>query len=164
MAGPILFGVIQRDALGLHELDQPFAVAADIALHFGQSRKVFPVRLADVEDIHGPESVQRGLSFLGIRVRFRILIFLALVADHRSENENTFFATPDEAAKRVPSAESCNVGGIGFLPRNQHDVAEAVVAKLGHRPEVCGEHFTVTGLQSRDEEIHGLFGFLVDFF
>ena len=29
------FGVIQRDALGFHELDQLFAVAADIALHFG---------------------------------------------------------------------------------------------------------------------------------
>jgi hypothetical protein len=30
--------------------------------------------------------------------------------------------------------------------------------------EVCGEDFTVTGLQRCDEEIDGLFGSLVDFF
>jgi hypothetical protein len=35
--------------------------------------------------------------------------FVAFVADHRGENENAFFATPDEAAKRVPSAKSSNV-------------------------------------------------------
>src|ERR1700687_1031772 len=36
---------------------------------------------------------------------------------------------------QVPSAKSRNVGGIWFLSRKQHDVAEAVVAKLGHCPE-----------------------------
>ena len=35
--------------------------------------------------------------------------------------------------------------------------------KLRHRSEVGGEDLTVSGLQSRDEEIYGLFGSLVDF-
>ena len=34
--------------------------------------------------------------------------------------------------------------------------------ELRHCSEVCGEDFTVTGLQSCDEEIHGLFGSRVD--
>jgi len=36
--------------------------------------------------------------------------------------------------------------------------------ELRHCSEVCGEDFTVTGLQSCDEEIHGLFGAFVNFF
>jgi hypothetical protein len=36
--------------------------------------------------------------------------------------------------------------------------------ELRHCSEVSGEDFTVTGLQRCDEEIHGLFGSLVDFF
>ena len=94
----------------------------------------------------------------------RVLFFVALVADHWGENENAFFATPDEAAKRVPSAKSGNVGGVWLLPRNQHDVAEAVVAKLGHRSEILREHCTLPGLQRLHEIIHGFFGFEVDFF
>jgi hypothetical protein len=38
----------QFDALRSHELHQPFAVAADIALHFGQLGKVFAFGLRDV--------------------------------------------------------------------------------------------------------------------
>ena len=57
-------------------------------------------------------------------------------------------------------AKSCDFGGIRFLACNEHDVAEAVGVKPRHGSEVCGEHFTVTGLQSCDEEIHGLFGSL----
>jgi hypothetical protein len=34
--------------VGFHEPDQPFAVAADIALHFGQRWKVFPLRLTPI--------------------------------------------------------------------------------------------------------------------
>jgi hypothetical protein len=64
------------------------------------------------------------LSLLAIGVLFRALFFIALVPDHRGENENAFLATPDEAAKRSPSAESGNVSSVWFLPRNQHDVAE----------------------------------------
>src|ERR1022692_2442906 len=82
-----------------------------------------------------PSSAQR-LGHQSRGILFGILFFTALVADHWGENEDAFFATPDEAAKRVPSAESCNVCGIGFLPCNQHDVAETVVAKLGHRSEI----------------------------
>jgi hypothetical protein len=43
-----LVGVIQRDAVGFDELDQAFAVAANIALYFGQSWKVFALRLAPI--------------------------------------------------------------------------------------------------------------------
>jgi hypothetical protein len=55
------------------------------------------------------------LNFLGVCVPLRAVIVFALAADHRSQNENAFLATPNEAAKRVPSAKSCNVGGIGLL-------------------------------------------------
>jgi hypothetical protein len=58
----------------------------------------------------------------------------------------------------------CNVGSIGLLAGDEHDVAEAVGAKLRHCSEVCGEDFTVTGLQCCNEEIHGLFGACVDIF
>jgi hypothetical protein len=68
-------------------------------------------------------------------------------SDHRSENENAFFSTPDEAAKRSPSAVFGNVSSFWLLPLNEHDVAESVMAKLGHRSEICGKDFTVTGLQ-----------------
>jgi len=75
--------------------------------------------------------VQRALSLLGIGILSRILIFIALVADHWGENENAFFATPDEAAKRSPSAVSSDVSSVWLLPRNQHDVAETSC----HRPD-----------------------------
>ena len=48
LSGSDLVGVIQRDAVGFHELDQPFAVAADIALYFVQSWKVFALGLAPI--------------------------------------------------------------------------------------------------------------------
>src|ERR1017187_1485874 len=65
LGGSDLVGVIQRDPVGFHELDQPFAVAADIALHFGQSWKVFALRLAPIKNVDGPESVQRPLTLRG---------------------------------------------------------------------------------------------------
>jgi hypothetical protein len=34
--------------VGFHKPDQAFAVAADIALHFGQRWKVFPLRLTPI--------------------------------------------------------------------------------------------------------------------
>jgi hypothetical protein len=72
------------------------------------------------------------------------------------------FSPPfNEAAKRVPCPKSGNVGGIGLLACDEHDVAEAVGVKLRHCSEVCGEDFTVTGLQCCNEEIHGLFGSLL---
>src|ERR1700721_4056575 len=116
------FGETNLDALRFHELKQAFAVSAHVAIDFGQRGKVFAFGLTDVEHIHAPETVQRALSLIrvGILLRLLSLILFAFVTDHRSENENAFFATPDEAAKRCPSAESCNVRGIGLLPRNEH--------------------------------------------
>jgi hypothetical protein len=52
------------------------------------------------------ETVQGTLSLLGIGILFRVVLFIALVADHWGENEDALFATPDEAAKRVPSAKA----------------------------------------------------------
>ena len=91
-------------------------------------------------------------------------ILRASSSDHRGENENALFSPFNEAAKRVPSTKSGNVGSVGLLACDEHDVAEAVGVKLRHCSEVCGEYFTVAGLQCCDEEIHGLFGSCVDFF
>jgi hypothetical protein len=43
-----LVGVGKSNALGFHELYHPFAVIANIALHFGQGWKVFALGLVDV--------------------------------------------------------------------------------------------------------------------
>ena len=48
LGGSNSFGIIQLDALRFDELDQPFAVAAHVALHFGQRGKFFAFGLADV--------------------------------------------------------------------------------------------------------------------
>ena len=166
LCGSNLLGEAKLDALGLHELEQTFAVSAHVAIDFGQCWKVFAFGLSDVKNVDGPKSVQRPLTlscclFTSLVVRYILRISFS---DHRGENENAFFSTPDEAAKRSPSAVSGNVRGIWLLPRNEHDVAEAVVAKLGYCSEICGKDFTVTGLQRSDEEIHRLFGSFVDFF
>jgi len=50
---------------------------------------------------------------------------LDYLGDHRGENENAFFSPFNEAAKRVPCPKSGNVGSIGLLTRDEHDVAEA---------------------------------------
>jgi len=75
-----------------------------------------------------------------------------------------FFSPFNEAAKRVPSTKSGNVGGVGLLAGDEHDIAKAVGVKFRHGSEVCGEHLTVPGFQRCDEEIHGFFGSFVDFF
>jgi hypothetical protein len=60
-SGANLVGVAQFNALRFHELHQPFAIAADIALHFGQLGKLFAFGLRDVEDIHGAKAVELRL-------------------------------------------------------------------------------------------------------
>src|SRR5271165_4882481 len=137
------------DALRFHELEQTFAVSARVAIDFGQRWEVFAFGLSDVKNVDGTEAVQRLLTlscclFTSLVGRY---ILRTLSSDHWSENENAFFSTPDEAAKRSPSAVSGNVSSIWLLSRNEHDVAEAVAAKLGHCSEICGKDFTVTGLQ-----------------
>src|SRR5579872_1552523 len=159
-------GEAKLDALRFHELEQPFAVSAHIAVYFGQRGEFFAFGLADIENVNGPESVKRPVT-LGCCVFTRLVgryIFRASSSDHRGENENAFFSPFNEAAKRVPCTKSGNVSSVGLLACDEHDVAEAVGVKLRHCSEVCGEDFTVTGLQRCDEEIHGLFGSCVDFF
>src|SRR5947209_3134872 len=159
-------GETKLDAMRFHELEQPFAVSAHITVYFGQGGEFFAFGLADIENVDGPESVQRPLA-LRCCVFTRLVgchILRASSSDHRSENENALFSPFNEAAKRVPCPKSGNVGSIGLLTCDKHDVAEAVGVKLRHCSEVCGEDFTVTGLQCCNEEIHGLFGSCVDFF
>src|SRR6202790_4666194 len=154
------------DAWRLHELEQAFAVSAHITVYFGQCGEFLAFGLADIENVNGPESVQRPLTFRGcVFTRFvGRYILRASSSDHWGENENPFFASFNEAAKRVPCPKSGNVGSIGLLACDEHDVAEAELMKLRHCSDVCGEDFTVTGLQCCNEEIHGLFGACVDFF
>src|SRR5580704_3908049 len=114
--------------------------------------------------MHTPEAVQGTLSSFSIGILFCVLIIRALIADHWGENENAFFTTPDEAAKRSPSAVSGHVSSVWLLPRNQHDVAEAVITKLRHCSEVLSKDCTLPGLQRLHQKIHGFFGFEVDFF
>src|SRR5271166_1744267 len=164
--GSNFFGETNLDALRFHELKQAFAVSAHVAIDFGQCWEFFAFGLADIENIDGPESVQCSLT-LCCCVFARLVgryILRASSSDHRGENENAFFSPFNEAAKRVPCPKSGNVGSVGLLACNEHDVAEAVAVKLRHCSEVCGEDFTLTGLQCCHEEIYGLFGSCVDFF
>src|ERR1700733_9786012 len=163
LRGSNSLGETKLDALRFHELKQTFAVSAHVAIDFGQRGKVFAFGLTNVKHIHAAETVQRALSLLRVGSLLRLILF-AFVSHHRSENENAFFATPDEAAKRSPSAVSCNVRGIGLLPRNEHDVAEAVVAKFRHGSEILREDCTLPRLQRLHKIIDSFFGFEVDFF
>src|ERR1700686_2014875 len=164
LRGSNFFGEAKLPTLRCHEFEKAFAVSAHVAIDFGQRRQFLAFGLADVENIDGSESVQPGIAIsLAVLLAFSLFLF-SFLANHRGKNEDTLFASFNEAAKRVPSAESCDVGGIRFLSSDEHDVAEAVGAKLRHCSEVCGEDFAVAVLQRCDEEIHGLFGSFVDFF
>src|SRR5580692_2716703 len=159
-------GEAKLDALRFHELEQAFAVSAHVAIDFGQRWEFFSFGLADIENVDGPESVQRPVTF-GCCVITRLVgcgVLRASSSDHRGENENALFSPFNEAAKRVPCTKSGNIGSIGLLACDEHDVAEAVGMKFRHCSEVGGEDFTVTGLQRCDEEIDSLFGSCVDFF
>src|SRR5208283_4938729 len=138
-------GEAKLDALRFHELEQAFAVPGHVAVDFGQCGEFLAFGLADIENIDGPESVQRPLTLRGC-VFTRLVgccILRASSSDHRGENENAFFSPFNEAAKRVPCPKSGNVGSIGLLTCDEHDVAEAVGLKLRHCSEVGGEDFTV---------------------
>jgi transglutaminase-like putative cysteine protease len=72
--------------------------------------------------------------------------------------DGLFYRLPVELRERQKN------DSVGPLACDEHDVAEAVGVELCHCSEVCGEDFTVTGLQCCNEEIHGLLGSCVDFF
>src|SRR5277367_1240236 len=115
------------DALRFHELEQTFTVCAHVAIDFGQGWEFFAFGLTDIENIDGPESVQRPLTLRGC-VFTRLLsryMLRASSSDHRGENENAFFSPFNEAAKRVPCPKSGNVGSIRLLACDEHYVAEA---------------------------------------
>src|ERR1700735_3876664 len=107
-------------------------ISAHISVDFGERGKIFAFGLGNVEHIHSPETVQPGLILFGVFGLCFAGPILTTVADHWSQNENALSATPDEAAKRVPSADSGNVSRIRLLPRNEHNVSKTVIAKFGH--------------------------------
>src|SRR6202021_2548789 len=110
-------GEVDLDALRFHELEQSFAVSAHIAVYFGQGGELLAFGLADIENIDGPESVQRPLTLRGCLFTRLVgrYILRASFSDHRGENENAFFSPFNEAAKRVPCTKASNIGGIGLL-------------------------------------------------
>src|SRR5205814_10264276 len=129
------------------EIEQPFAVSPNVALHFGQGWEFLAFSLADVEDVHGTEADELLLWFAFVRSVVRInigrdfVLARPTVADHRSENQNAFLPAFDEAAKRVPRANPGNVSGIRLLPGDQHYIAERVGMESGNRAEILCEHF-----------------------
>src|ERR1700735_3339798 len=112
LCGRNALGEVKLDALRFDEPKQTFAVSAHLAIDFGQCWEFFAFGLTDIENVNGPESVQRPLTFRGCvftrLVRRRIL--RASSSDHRGKNENTFFSPFNDAAKRVPCPKSGNVG------------------------------------------------------
>ncbi len=65
LRGSNSLGETKLDALRFHELEQPFAVSAHVAIDFGQRWEFFAFGLSNVENIDGPESVQRPLTLGG---------------------------------------------------------------------------------------------------
>ena len=79
------------------------------------------------QNVDGSESVQRPLTLRGC-VFTRLLgryILRASSSNHRGENENALFSPFNEAAKRVPCPKSGDVGSIGFLACDEHNIAKA---------------------------------------
>ena len=62
LCGSNSLGEAKLDVLRFHELEQPFAVSAHVAVDFGQGGEFLAFGLADVENVDGPEPVQRGLA------------------------------------------------------------------------------------------------------
>ena len=115
-----VLGIVEGNSLCLDERHQPFAISCDIASHFGELGKLFAFGLADIEDIHGAETVKPGLRF-SLLSRFRcglIWIRSSLASDHRSQDENPSFASANETAQRVPGTDPGNIGRIRLLPRD----------------------------------------------
>jgi len=71
--------------------------------------------------VHGAEAHELLFWLALVRCIVRVYIgrdFVlarSTVADHRGENQDAFLPAFDEAAKRVPRADSRNVGGVRFL-------------------------------------------------
>src|SRR5580698_1247330 len=111
-------GKAKLDILRFDELKQTFAESTHIALHFAQCRQFLAFSLANVEHVNGAEADESLLCFacvsciVGLDMVRDFVLGRTTVANHRSENQNALFATPDEAAKRSPSAVSGNVSSV----------------------------------------------------
>src|ERR1700685_4151049 len=62
LRGSNSLGETKLDGLRFHELEQTFAVSAHVAVDFGQCWEFFAFGLGNVENVDGPESVQRPLT------------------------------------------------------------------------------------------------------
>src|ERR1022692_1702735 len=82
LCGSNSFGETDLDALRFDELKQSFAVSAHVAIDFGQCWEFFAFGLGDIENIDGPESVQRPLTL-------RSCIFTRLVGAQGHSNAVT---------------------------------------------------------------------------
>src|SRR5882762_1931213 len=85
LRGSNSLGEANLDALRFDELEQAFAVPAHVAIDFGQCWEFLAFGLADIENIDGPESVQRALTLRGC-VFARLVcrcILRASSSDHR---------------------------------------------------------------------------------
>jgi len=97
------------------------------AADFGEGGEFLAFGLRDVEHVDTPEPVKPRLAVFLIGILGGgFFVSPALLADHGSQNEDAFFAAFDEAAKRVPRANSGDVGGLGLLACDEQDVAKAL--------------------------------------
>src|SRR5258708_26785945 len=101
LRGSNSLGEAKLDALRFHELEQTFAVAAHVAIDFGQCGEFLAFGLVDIENIDGPESVQRPLT-LGC------CVFARLVGRRRnnrgsarSEEHTSELQSPDHLVCRL---------------------------------------------------------------
>ena len=134
----------------LNELDQPGKFFGRIAGDFIELGKFFAFGLADIENIDGPESVQRPLTLrccVFTRLVGRYFLRASFLPTIGARMKMPFSPRLTKRPSEFHVAKSGNVGSIGLLACDEHDVAEAVGVKLRHCSEVCGEDFTVTGLQ-----------------
>src|ERR1700692_4951429 len=132
-------GEVKLDALRFDELKQTFAVSAHVALHFAQCRQFLAFGLANVEHVNGAEADELLLWFafvgriVGLDVGRDFVLARPAVADHWRENENPFFPAFDEAAKRVPRANSGHIAVVGFLSGTQHHITEGETERRAER-------------------------------
>lgn len=90
-------GIFNLDALRHSEEPQPVAEVARIAVNDADLRKVFPIGLADIEDVRGTESRNRARRFL------RGLFVRGFATNDGCENHDALLAFPDRAAELPPS-------------------------------------------------------------
>ena len=86
------------------------------------------------------------MGFLLVIVFVGFLVLLALDADDGGKYPDASLPLHHLPAKLVPCVESSNAGCGRPLPRDLHNVPEAVVVESAHRVEVGGKRIGVLSL------------------